>query len=71
MTGNDEHLDMGARLWNLYIRNKSRLTLIEWTGVTVGPGVTFVWIGALGIPLLVSGIVLQYAKKVLKDSIRQ
>ncbi len=43
----------------------------EWTGVTVGPGVTFVWIGALGIPLLVSGIVLQYAKKVLKDSIRQ
>jgi len=41
-----------------------------WTGVTVGPGVTFVWIGALGIPLLVSGIVLQYANKVLKDSIR-
>ena len=28
----------------------------EWTGVTVGPGVTFVWIGAIGIPLLVSGI---------------
>tara|TARA_B000000532_G_scaffold75943_1_gene60610 strand:- start:33701 stop:34630 length:930 start_codon:yes stop_codon:yes gene_type:complete len=41
----------------------------EWTGVTVGPGVTFVWIGALGIPLLVSGIVLQYARKVLNDSI--
>ena len=43
----------------------------EWTGVTVGPGVTFVWIGALGIPLLVSGIVLQYARKVLNDSIRK
>tara|TARA_Y100001968_G_C19420460_1_gene751482 strand:+ start:1048 stop:2028 length:981 start_codon:yes stop_codon:yes gene_type:complete len=42
----------------------------EWTGVTVGPGVTFVWIGALGIPLLVSGIVLQYARKVLYDSIQ-
>ena len=41
----------------------------EWTGVTVGPGVTFVWIGALGIPLLVSGIVLQYVKRVLNDSI--
>ncbi len=43
----------------------------DWTGVTVGPGVTFVWIGAIGIPLLVSGIVLQYARKVLKDSISQ
>jgi glycosyltransferase involved in cell wall biosynthesis len=43
----------------------------EWTGLTVGPGVTFVWIGALGIPLLVSGIVLQYARKVLNDSIQQ
>jgi len=43
----------------------------EWTGFTVGPGVTFVWVGALGIPLLVSGIVLQYARKVLNDSIRQ
>ena len=43
----------------------------QWTGLTVGPGVTFVWIGALGIPLLVSGIVLQYARKVLKDSIQQ
>ncbi len=42
----------------------------EWTGVTVGPGVTFVWIGVLGIPLLVSGIVLQYARKVLYDSIQ-
>ena len=42
-----------------------------WTGLTVGPGVTFVWIGALGIPLLVSGIVLQYTRKVLKDSIKQ
>ena len=41
----------------------------EWTGVTVGPGVTFAWIGALGIPLLVSGIVLQYARKVLNDSV--